>query len=150
MDLILWRHAEAEAGEPDQGRALTAKGQKQAAKIAIWLDRNLPDNCRILASPAKRAQETAEALGRKFKTVDDVGPGASYASILAVSGWPDSREAVLIVGHQPTLGHVASFLLAGEAVDWAIKKAAVWWFSNRVREADQRTALRAVISPDYL
>ena len=37
MDLILWRHAEAEAGEPDDGRALTSKGHKQAEKMAAWL-----------------------------------------------------------------------------------------------------------------
>jgi phosphohistidine phosphatase len=150
MDLILWRHAEAEAGGPDDGRALTPTGHKQAEKMAAWLDRNLPDNCRILASPARRAQQTAAALGRKFKTLDELGTGASHASILTVSGWPDSREAVLIVGHQPTLGQVASFLLTGDVADWAVKKAAVWWFSSRAREEGQQTALRAVLSPDYL
>jgi len=150
MDLILWRHAEAEAGEPDDGRALTSKGHKQAEKMAQWLDRHLPDNCRILVSPAQRAQQTAATLERKYKTMSELAPGASYAALLAASGWPDSKETVLIVGHQPALGQLASYLLAGVAQDWSIKKAAVWWLSNRAREDDMRVALRAVASPDYL
>src|SRR5687767_291721 len=57
MDLILWRHAEAEdglPGAPDAGRELTARGRRQAMKMAGWLDRNLPSGCRILCSPARR------------------------------------------------------------------------------------------------
>ncbi|HEX6136244.1 MAG TPA: histidine phosphatase family protein, partial [Casimicrobiaceae bacterium] len=74
MHLILWRHAEAEAGEPDLARRLTAKGVKQAARTGKWLDEHLPANCRILVSPAKRAQQTAEALKRKFRTRDELAP----------------------------------------------------------------------------
>ena len=150
MDLILWRHAEAEAGEPDDGRALTSKGHKQAEKMAEWLDRHLPDNCRILVSPAQRAQQTAATLARKYKTLAELAPGADFQALLAASGWPDSKEAVLIVGHQPTLGELAAYLLTGDTQAWSIKKAAVWWLSNRAREHDLRAALRAVVSPDYL
>ena len=67
MDLILWRHAEAEAGEPDLGRQLTSKGRKHAVRIAGWLEHYLPSTCRILVSPADRAQQTASALKRKFR-----------------------------------------------------------------------------------
>ena len=75
MDLILWRHAEAEPGEPDLGRRLTSKGLKQAERMGEWLDRHLPDGTRIIASPADRAQQTALALKRKFKTMDEIAPG---------------------------------------------------------------------------
>jgi broad specificity phosphatase PhoE len=88
MDLILWRHAEAEPGEPDLGRRLTAKGIQQAERMAEWLDRNLPATTRILSSPADRAQQTAQALKRKFKVVDDHVPGASVPAVLAAAGWP--------------------------------------------------------------
>ena len=37
MDLILWRHAEAEEGDNDLARELTPKGEKQAARVAEWL-----------------------------------------------------------------------------------------------------------------
>ena len=51
MDLILWRHAQAEAGEPDEGRELTQQGRKQAQRMGAWLDRTLPSGCKILSSP---------------------------------------------------------------------------------------------------
>lgn len=150
MDLILWRHAEAEPGEPDLGRKLTSKGHKQAAKMAEWLERHLPDSCRVLVSPANRAQETAQALGRRFRTVPDIAPGASPEAVLSAAGWPDSREPVLIIGHQPTLGAVAAYLLSGEPAAWSMKKGAIWWISTRVRETGAQTILRAVVSPDFV
>ncbi len=150
MELLLWRHAEAEDGLPDFARALTAKGHKQAGKVATWLDRHLPANCRVLVSPAQRAQQTAAALGRKFKTVAALAPGASAEELLRQSGWPQARESVLIVGHQPALGQVAARLLGLPQEEWAIKKGAVWWFSNRERESGSHTVLRAVIAPDLL
>src|SRR5580765_2212619 len=114
MDLILWRHAEAEPGEPDLGRRLTAKGIQQAERMGKWLDRHLPSTTRILVSPADRAEQTARALKRKYRVVRELAPGASVTSVLAAAGWPDAREPVLIVGHQPTLGEVAAFLLTSE------------------------------------
>jgi phosphohistidine phosphatase len=150
MDLILWRHAEAEPGEPDLGRRLTAKGLKQAERVAAWLDGHLPDTTRILASPADRAQQTALALKRKFRIVPELAPGAAASDLLAAAGWPDAREAVLLVGHQPTLGEVAALLLAGEQLAWSVRKAAVWWLSNRVRDGTSGVVLRVVIGPDFV
>ena len=150
MDLILWRHAEAEPGEPDLGRRLTSKGLKQAERMAKWLDAHLPDTCRILVSPADRAQQTAVALKRKFRTVPELGPGASVSAVLAAVNWPDSREPVLIVGHQPTLGAVASFLLSGEEAYWSVRKGAVWWLSDRARESGAAVVLKVVQSPEFV
>ena len=150
MDLILWRHAEAEPGEPDLGRRLTSKGLKQAERMAQWLDSHLPDTCRVLVSPADRAQQTAVALQRKFRTVPELAPGASVAAVLAAANWPDSREPVLIVGHQPTLGAVASFLLSGEEAYWSVRKGAVWWLSNRAKEGVAAVVLKVVVAPDFV
>jgi phosphohistidine phosphatase len=150
MDLILWRHAEAEPGEPDLGRRLTAKGIKQAERVADWLDARLPDTIRILASPADRAQQTALALKRRFRTVEELGPGATAKAVLAAAGWPDARESVLLIGHQPTLGEVASLLLAGEEQSWSIRKSAVWWLSHRMRDGTASVVLRVVIGPDFV
>ena len=150
MDLILWRHAEAEPGEPDLGRRLTAKGIKQAERIAAWLDGHLPDTTRILVSPADRAQQTALTLKRKFRVVPELAPGATAQSVLAAAGWPDSREPVLIVGHQPTLGEVAAFLLAGDELPWSMRKGAVWWLSNRVRDGNSAVVLKVAIGPDFV
>ena len=150
MDLILWRHAEAEPGEPDLGRRLTAKGLKQAERMGEWLAHHLPDTARIFVSPADRAQQTALGLKRKFRTVDEIGPGATAASVLSAAGWPDSREAVVVVGHQPTLGAVASFLLSGEEAWWSVKKGAVWWLTNRDKSGASSVVLRVVIAPDFV
>ena len=150
MDLILWRHAEAEPGEPDLGRRLTSKGAKQAQRIGTWLDARLPESTRVLVSPAERAQQTALALGRAFHTQAEVAPGASVASVLACAGWPDARVPVLVVRHQPVLGMVAATLLTGDALAWSVKKGAVWWLSNRVREGNAGVVLRLVIGPDLV
>jgi len=154
MELILWRHAEAEIGEPDLGRKLTGRGGKQARRVAEWLNAQLPDSARILVSPATRAQQTALALSeishRKLRTVDEIAPGADARDVLRAADWPRAKVPVVVVGHQPTLGQVASFLLAGEAQDWSVKKAGVWWISSRERGGVEQAVLRAVISPDLL
>lgn len=150
MELILWRHAEAELGEPDEGRALTGKGHKQAWKMADWLDRNLPESCRILVSPATRTLQTAEALGRKFKIHPDLAPDKSPQDLLAVANWPDSREPVLVIGHQPTLGLVAAQLIGGQQQEWSIRKANVWWIAQRERGDITTNYLRAVMAPDLI
>ena len=133
MDLILWRHADAEDGVPDELRPLTPRGMKQAARAAQWLETHLPDTCRIIVSPAVRAQQTAQALRRRFRTVREIDTGASAADVLAAAKWPDARECVLVVGHQPTLGRVASLLLTGEETDRSMRKGAVWWLAQRSR-----------------
>lgn len=158
MDLILWRHADAAAlaneSEADFHRKLTGKGRKQAAAVAVWLERHLPDSARVLVSPAIRAQQTAEALGRKFSTVHELGVGAPAAQVLVAAGWPDNRHPVVVVGHQPTLGRVASLLLFGTEQELSMRKGAVWWITNRARkdigDADSRLTLRAAVCPDYL
>lgn len=150
MDLILWRHADAEAGEPDLARRLTAKGHKQAERMAAWLGARVPDSCRIVVSPAERAQQTAQALGRRFTTVDALAPGGMPQQILAAAGWPTRTHPVLVVGHQPTLGYLAAFLLAGEALPWSVKKAAIWWLASTGGDGDASVALRCVMTPDFL
>jgi phosphohistidine phosphatase len=154
MDLILWRHAEAaplkNESEPDIQRRLTGKGRKQAAAMATWLDRHLPDSVKVYASPAQRAQETAETLGRKIITVPELMIGADAAQLLHVAGWPHNRHAVLIVGHQPTLGRVASLLLLGEESELSLRKASIMWITNRARDDEMRPSLRAALCPEFL
>src|SRR5215510_7323935 len=104
MDLILWRHADAEDGAPDLERRLTKKGRKQAERVAEWLRKRLPEDFELVSSPAARAKETAEALGSRIRIENVLAPGASPASIVRASGWPDGEKTVVIVGHQPDLG----------------------------------------------
>ncbi len=148
MDLILWRHAEAEDGTPDHARELTAKGIKQAAKVAAFLHQHLPEHHRILVSPATRAQQTASALSGHFTLAPTISPGASAEAVLHAARWPDAGDTVLVVGHQPTLGEVAAQLLGYADATLSIKKGAIWWFSQR--DGSEQVTLRLVISPDFL
>ena len=148
MELLLWRHADAEDGMLDSERKLTAKGVKQAARVAKWLKKRLPPDSVVLASPARRAQQTARALTSDFRTVKALGVAAAPQEVLAAAGWPTAAGTVVVVGHQPTLGEVAALLLTGKSHGLNIKKGAVWWFSHRDRENDGRVQLRAVISAD--
>ena len=151
MDLILWRHADAldaEDGVEDLERPLTARGERQAARIATWLNQHLPATTRILVSSAQRAQQTAAALDRTFKTVAALGPDGSVTGLLACARWPDAKEPVIVIGHQPTLGLAAAYLLAGVAQPWSVKKGAVWWLRRRQRDAGDETVLVAVRGPE--
>lgn len=150
MDLILWRHADAVDGAPDMTRKLTPKGVREAKETAAWLRARLPKDTRILVSPARRALQTVQALVDDYVVVKEIAPGASAAAVLAAAGWPDSKSAVLVVGHQPTLGMVAAMLIAGEPMPWSIRKSGVWWLSHRVRGEVPQVVLRAVMSPDFL
>jgi len=153
MDLILWRHAEAfdaREGQDDLERELTPKGERQARRVAEWLNRQLPAGTRVLASPARRAQQTAAALERRVKTVPALAPDASVESLLHVARWPEAREPVLVVGHQPILGLTAALLLSGEIQPWAVRKAGVWWLRSRERGDSLQVVLHAVVGPEAL
>lgn len=153
MDLILWRHAEAQAGregQDDLDRALTTKGERQAQRMGEWLNQRMATSTRILVSPALRTQQTAKALDRSFKTVAALAPDASAVALLSAARWPHANGPVLVVGHQPTLGQLAALLLAEEPQAWIIKKGAVWWLRQRERQGVSQVVLQAVMAPDCL
>ena len=154
MDLILWRHAHAGDHLPDPiedlARPLSPKGERQAARMGQWLNQRLTESTRIIVSPALRTQQTAQALGRAFKTVDALAPGASADEVLLAARFPNSRQAVLVVGHQPVLGLVVARLLdaADPTQSWSMRKGAVWWLRLEDREGRPRIQLHAVMSAE--
>ena len=154
MNLILWRHAEAGDAEPDLERRLTGRGRKQAERMAQWLQSRLPERFVVLASPAQRTRQTADALECEYRVDRRLAPDADVAHVLAAIEWPegpeDSSGTVIVVGHQPTLGRLASLLLAGQEMNWSVRKGAVWWLSTRERDERRQLVLKAVVSPDQL
>ena len=153
MNLVLWRHAEAHEareGDDDLERTLTAKGEKQAKRMGQWLDRQLPELTRILVSPARRTEQTAQALGRKYKIRPDLAPGGTVAQLLEAVQWPDDKSTVLVVGHQPVLGQTISQLLGLSASECAVKRGAIWWLRSRERGALAQTVVVTVQSPETL
>jgi phosphohistidine phosphatase len=141
MELILWRHADAEDGTPDLARRLTKKGRKQAASVAEWLEKRLPQDYVLISSPAARARETAEALG-KPRIAESLAPGASVKEIIQAAGWPDGGGTVILVGHQPDFGRAIAYLVSRRETDWTLKKGGLWWLAP--------DEVIAVISPDLL
>jgi phosphohistidine phosphatase len=151
MDLILWRHAEAAAGDPDSARPLTDYGRSQAQLMARWLAPRLPAELRLIVSPARRTQETALTLARSFETIESLSPGTDVATLLRVAGWPDAKRPVMLVGHQPTLGETAAQLIEGRHASWRIGKGAVWWLRSRQHRRGRGEArLLLAIEPEIL
>lgn len=146
MNLILWRHADAEGGSPDSERRLTERGRSQADRVSTWLKPRLPGDCAVLVSPAVRAQQTASALGRQFVTSPATGVDARATDVVNAAGWPSRPGTVVIVGHQPTLGRVAAMLLSGTESDWEFTKGALWWLVHM----NGKIALRAAVDPDLI
>lgn len=150
MELILWRHAEAVDGPPDMERTLTNKGVKQAERMASFLRSRIPQDTRILVSPAIRTQQTALALTSHFITEPAIAPNCSVNALLTAANWPDGEGSVLIVGHQPVLGEAAALLLCDSHISFSIKKGAICWLARHTHEGDYQTNLRLAITPDLL
>ncbi len=153
MDLILWRHAEAidlELVGDDMARSLTPRGERQAARMAAWLDRQLPDGAKVMVSPALRAEQTAMALERKFKICPALAPLSNVDHLLELVQWPNNKACVVVVGHQPTLGQTIARLLNLNASECAVKKGALWWLRHREREEGSQTVIVTVQSPEVL
>jgi phosphohistidine phosphatase len=153
MDLILWRHAEAHEaapGEDDMSRSLTPRGERQAIRMAQWLERLLPEGTRILCSPAKRTEQTAMALGRKYKLSSAITPQGTADMLLAAAQWTTSKNTVLVIGHQPILGEAIAIVLGFQKPECSVKKGAVWWLRSRLRHEGDQSILVTVQSPDML
>lgn len=153
MNLVIWRHADAAPGKPDEQRPLTELGLRQAAAVAQWLQNNLPGPYRIIGSPAERARRTAAALATDYEALADLGYGLDSATadaVLRAAGWPDGGGTVVVVGHQPTVGRTVARLLTGTDSYCEVYGGSAWWFSNEVRTFENLNLLRAVISPEFL
>lgn len=150
MELILWRHAEAESGYPDALRKLTNTGQDQAKRMAVWLRAKLPENTRIIVSPATRTQQTAAALIEYFATDDTIGPGANAQAVLDAADWPSASGAVVIVGHQPTIGEIVRHLIPVIPAGLSVRTGSVWWIRSQKQDNEIEAILDAVIYPDML
>jgi phosphohistidine phosphatase len=135
MDIYLLRHAEADPlGESnhyrDEERALTEGGQRQMLAVAkglkpLGIQFNL-----IAASPLVRARETAEIIAKVFKydhpvsLWEELCPGARPSSVFERFNSLKATDSILLAGHEPDMGLLASHLLVGSGkVHMPFKKA---------------------------
>jgi phosphohistidine phosphatase len=150
MQLILWRHAEAAPGNPDEARPLTDTGRLHAQQMAQWLRPRLPSDLLILCSPAVRASQTAEALGLPFDLSDALAKHSSAEAMRDAAGWPDNARNVMLVGHQPVLGDLLMLLLGATTPLDDMPKAGIWWLKAQRSAGRLVTGVNAVIGPDSL
>jgi len=125
VDLLLIRHAIAErrevfalTGEDDAARPLLDKGRKRMRQVTRGLKWLMPKLDLLATSPYARAAQTASIVAAVYETVEVVAldaliPGGERRGVL---NWlqmlPDDKTAVALVGHEPDLGRLASWLLS--------------------------------------
>jgi phosphohistidine phosphatase len=126
MELLVVRHAIAEeraafaaTGRPDGERPLTAEGRRKMRRGARGLARIAPPVAAMASSPLVRAVETARilapALGlRSFEEIPELAPEAAPEALLPWLRRQGRRRAAAIVGHEPHLGRLVSWLVSGQ------------------------------------
>ncbi len=134
MRVILFRHAPAEARDPDRwpdddDRPLTDRGVQRARRAARGLVRMERSITRVLSSPAARAFATAEILALELggdmvcEELDPLAPGGGWRETLKRLTHESPESVVAIVGHEPDLGKLAGVLLFGAPTAMPLKKA---------------------------
>jgi phosphohistidine phosphatase len=134
MDLFLMRHGIAEA-EPSEGglsdreRPLSPKGLKRTRQIAGGLAALKLSFDRILTSPLVRARETAQIVAEslniegKVEETSELAPDGSVQTVISRLAELRDEKSILLVGHQPLLGEIASFLLSrGKGIKLRLRK----------------------------
>ena len=120
--VYLVRHGLAEdvsATGADFDRALTATGVRKMKAAAHGLATIGVQPARLIASPYRRAQETAEVLADVLdpadrETWEELGCGVDVQVVAAKLANLDPREDVMLVGHEPDMGVLLSFFLTGQ------------------------------------
>ncbi len=125
MTLYLIRHAHAGEGNhenpDDHLRPLSRKGQKQAEILSQTLSNLGIRFHRLFSSPYIRAAETTAPLtphvrGGRLELLSELTGGDYPALIMALRGALGKRDTtVALVGHEPYLSGLTSYLLCGAA-----------------------------------
>ena len=113
MRLLIVRHAEAAAGNPDELRPLTSEGREHARALGVQLRQQGFVADAIVSSPLLRARETAEALGLGAPEVDErLAPGATPFDMRDAA--VGRGETVVVVGHQPDCSKAVAALAGSD------------------------------------
>jgi phosphohistidine phosphatase len=135
MVVYMLRHAIAEergkAGYPNDDRPLTEVGRNKMSKEAKGISKIVGKVDVILTSPMIRAHDTAKIVARalgaesKIKVCKDLTPGHSLKKLLASLSKFKELKGIMVVGHQPDLGYLASALLGSSESIVEFKKGAI-------------------------
>jgi len=159
MKLYLIRHAAAQdpSQAPETERGLSESGRSRMMRVALGLRKLHIQPELILTSPLKRAVETATIIAQglddvRIETMKELSPGAELKSLIGKLRPHSKLSALALVGHQPDLGQLASFLLAGSpnACQVELKKGGVALLSGDLSEQPARFGLDWLLSPKIL
>jgi len=129
MKLLIVRHATAASADdpetPDADRPLTREGRKRFKKAARGLAEVMSAPDLLLTSPLRRAQETAEILGKVWDITPVEEPllaGGTPESLLASAAAHEEHAMVAVVGHEPDVSRLLAHLLGGAGDRLSFKK----------------------------
>jgi phosphohistidine phosphatase len=136
MDLILMRHGRAEErlefaknNKDDARRPLTEEGRKRLSRSLPGLQQLVTKIDLVVTSPLLRARQTAELVVEKIpaplQEISTLAPGGDFQEI---TRWLGRQKAgvMLLVGHEPDLGALASWYLTGSEESFiTLKKGGV-------------------------
>jgi phosphohistidine phosphatase len=133
MKLFLVRHGHALEGSEDPRRPLSARGREIMGRVAVFLRAGgvVTDVHAIWHSPLVRSRETAEllreALGLDALLIETTGLMAEDDPVIVADRLERMNRAIMIVGHEPQLGALATLLVCGttEPVGFEFTKSAV-------------------------
>jgi len=127
MQILIIRHAKAGQrgllgfiGKKDAARPLTDVGRRDMRKAARGLQKLVPEIDVLATSPLARARETADIVSRRYANIPvmelaALAPGGSKEDVLAWLRDQKATATVALVGHEPDLGMLSSWLLGGGA-----------------------------------
>jgi phosphohistidine phosphatase len=134
MQILIIRHAIAEersafdaTGKSDDHRPLTDEGRRKMTEAAKGLRALVPDLDVIAASPLVRAQQTAAIVAKAYRIADvettsTLTPDARPAAFAKWAQAHIDHDVVAVVGHEPHLGTLVTWLLSGLADSHVVLK----------------------------
>jgi phosphohistidine phosphatase len=162
MEIYLVRHGiaasrPAEGSMSDEERPLTPKGIKRTSQAAKGLLTLKPSIDEILTSPLLRACQTATILAKALELenrvaqIEELAPEGDHNALLTRLASYQESQGVLLVGHQPSIGEIASLLLAGNnRLQFNFKKCAICCIEFDAVPAAGQGALNWMLAPKHL
>ena len=163
MQLLVIRHAAAgdkeewaRTGKSDDERPLTADGARDMSKTAKGLRTIVSEVDLIATSPLVRARQTADivalAMGVEgIEVTDALIPETPLSTFVTWLASREQRETVVVVGHEPHLGILVTWLLSGvEQPRVEMKKGAACLIEFDGKPAKGKGLLRWSIPPGLL
>lgn len=164
MHILIIRHAIAEdfesfatSGQPDELRPLSDKGIAKMRKNIRGLKNIIPQIQLLASSPLRRAIQTADLLAETYPEahrdiLPDLAPRRTTEGVLAfLRQHENTAHVIALIGHEPYLGELATWLLSGHIDTWLPLKKGAACFLEFSAEVDAGQAdLRWLLTPGQL